>query len=314
MRKKSYKAWLEGDIAFRGFTYLAALSLVGVVLAILWVLVEKSQLTFTKFGPGFALGSRWDPVHGVFGALPLVYGTVVSSLIALAIALPLSLGIAIYLTQLAPHWLRGPVSFLVELLAAIPSVVYGLWGVFVLVPWVRSSVEPVLGSALGFLPLFRGAPYGFGMLAAGIILAIMITPTISAVSREVLLAVPRSQQEAMLALGATRWETIRMVVLPYGRSGILGAAILGLGRALGETMAVTMVIGNRPQISPSLFELAQTIASIIANEFSEAFNDLHLSALVAAGFILFVITLLLHVMARLLVWRVARVPQGVTRE
>lgn len=308
MVKKSDR-WLQGDAVFRGFTRFAALSLVGAVLAIVWALARESQLAFARFGLGFVTGSRWDPVHEVFGALPMVYGTVVSSLVALAIALPLSLGIAIYLTELAPGWLRGPISFLVELLAAIPSVVYGLWGVLILIPWIRTSLQPILGGTLGFLPFFRGVPYGFGMLAAGIILAIMITPTISAVSREVLLAVPHSQREALLALGATKWETIRMVVLPYGRSGILGAAVLGLGRALGETMAVTMVIGNRPQISLSLFDLAQTIASSIANEFSEAFDDLHLSALVAAGLILFIITLILNMLARLLVWRTARAGQ-----
>ncbi|QGP92344.1 Phosphate transport system permease protein PstC [Neomoorella glycerini] len=303
-----------GDSLFRGLTFLAALGMIGLMTVIAVQLIRGSQLAFTRFGLGFVTGSRWDPVHGAFGSLPLVYGTIVSSLIALLIAVPLSLGIAIYLAELAPHRVRTPVSFLVELLAAIPSVVYGLWGVFVLVPWVRTALEPFLQKTLGWLPFFQGTYYGFGMLAAGIILAIMIIPTISAVSREVLLAVPNSQREAMLALGATRWETIKMAVLPYGRSGILGAVILGLGRAIGETMAVTMVIGNRPQISPSVFELAQTIASIIANEFSEAFDELHLSALVMAGLVLFAVTLLLNILARLLVWRVARVPEGVTRE
>ncbi|MGB9860522.1 MAG: phosphate ABC transporter permease subunit PstC, partial [Moorellaceae bacterium] len=234
--------------------------------------------------------------------------------VALLLAVPLSLGIAIYLAELAPPWLREPLSFLVELLAAIPSVIYGLWGLFVLVPWLRTSVQPLLGRTLGFLPLFQGPPLGVGMLAAGLILAIMILPIITAVSREVLLAVPQSQREGMLALGATRWETIRMAVLPYGRSGIIGAIILGLGRALGETMAVTMVIGNRPQVSPSLFELGQTIASVIANEFSEGFDELHLSSLMAAALLLFIITLLVNVIARLLVWRANKFPQGVSRE
>ncbi|KYH31700.1 phosphate ABC transporter permease subunit PstC [Neomoorella mulderi] len=314
MQMPSPKSRRWGDSLFRGLTFLAALGMIGLVMVIAVQLIRGSQLAFTHFGLGFVTGSRWDPVHGAFGSLPLVYGTIVSSLIALLIAVPLSLGIAIYLAELAPHWVRTPVSFLVELLAAIPSVVYGLWGVFVLVPLVRTALEPFLQRTLGWLPFFQGTYYGFGMLAAGIILAIMIIPTISAVSREVLLAVPNSQREAMLALGATRWETIKMAVLPYGRSGILGAVILGLGRAIGETMAVTMVIGNRPQISPSVFELAQTIASIIANEFSEAFDELHLSALVMAGLVLFVVTLLLNILARLLVWRVARAPEGVTRE
>ncbi|MEW6661128.1 MAG: phosphate ABC transporter permease subunit PstC [Bacillota bacterium] len=313
MKRITQKNRLRGDHLFRGLTLMAALGLVAIVLVIAWELVSGSQLAFAKFGWRFLTASRWDPVSENFGALPLIYGTIVSSLLSLIIAVPLSLGIAIYLAELAPQWLRSPVSFLVELLAAIPSVVYGIWGMFVLVPWIRTSVEPFLAKHLGWLPLFQGTPYGFGMLAAGIILAIMITPTISAVSREVLLAVPNSQREAMLALGATRWETIKRAVLPYGRSGILGAIILGLGRALGETMAVTMVIGNRPQISPSLFDLAQTISSIIANEFNESFDQLHLSALVAAGLILFVVTLLLNMIARLLVWRVARGPEGVGR-
>ncbi|WP_406677777.1 phosphate ABC transporter permease subunit PstC [Moorella sp. ACPs] len=314
MQKPSHKSRRLGDAVFRGLTLLAALVMVGLIVVIAVQLIRGSQLAFTRFGLGFVTGSRWDPVHGSFGSLPLVYGTIVSSLIALIIAVPLSLGIAIYLAELAPQWVRAPVSFLVELLAAIPSVVYGLWGIFVLVPWIRTSLEPLLHRFLGWLPFFQGTFYGFGMLAAGIILAIMIIPTISAVSREVLLAVPNSQREAMLALGATRWETIKMAVLPYGRSGLLGAVILGLGRAIGETMAVTMVIGNRPQISPSVFELAQTIASIIANEFSEAFDDLHLSALVMAGLVLFIVTLLLNIIARLLVWRVGRVPEGMIRE
>jgi len=304
-----------GDSVFRGLTLLAALGLVALILVILGELIGGSKMALERFGFwNFVTSSRWDPVHGYFGSLPLVYGTVVSSLIALLIAVPLSLGIAVYLAELAPHWVRTPVSFLVELLAAIPSVVYGLWGIFVLVPLVRTILEPLLQGLLGWLPFFAGNYYGFGMLAAGIILAIMIIPTIAAVSREVLLAVPDSQREAMLALGATRWETIKLAVIPYGRSGILGAIILGLGRAIGETMAVTMVIGNRPQISPSVFELSQTIASIIANEFSEAFDGLHLSALILAGLVLFIVTLLLNIIARLLVWRVARVPEGVTRE
>ncbi|MBS3976815.1 MAG: phosphate ABC transporter permease subunit PstC [Syntrophomonadaceae bacterium] len=304
----------RGDRLFYALTLLAALGLIGIVLVITWELVSGSQLAFSKFGWKFITNYYWDPVNDNFGALPLIYGTIVSSLLALIIAVPLSLGIAIYLAELAPQWLRSPVSFLVELLAAIPSIVYGIWGIFVLIPWIRTSVAPFLADNLGWLPLFQGTPYGFGMLAAGIILAIMITPTISAVSREVLLAVPNSQREAMLALGATRWETIKRAVLPYGRSGIIGAVILGLGRALGETMAVTMLIGNRPQISPSLFDLGQTIASIIANEFNESFDQLHLSALVAAALVLFVVTLLLNIMARLLVWRVARGPEGVGRE
>ena len=301
------------DIFFLQVTRLAALSIVFIILVMAYELFRGSELAFGRFGLGFITGSEWDPVHGKFGGWPLIYGTLVSSLVALALAVPLSLGAAIFLAELAPPWLREPLSFLVELLAAIPSVVYGLWGLFVLVPWLRDVVQPLLGKTLGFLPLFQGPPLGVGMLAAGMVLAIMILPIITAVSREVLLAVPQSQREAMLALGATRWETIRRAVLPYGRSGIIGAIILGLGRALGETMAVTMVIGNRPQVSASLFDLGQTIASVIANEFSEGFDKLHLSALMASALLLFVITFSVNIIARLLVWKVS-VSQGVSRE
>jgi phosphate transport system permease protein len=232
----------------------------------------------------------------------------VSSAIALCLATPLALGVSIFLSEIAPKWLRQPVGFLVDLLAAIPSVVYGLWGVFVLIPILRDPVGPFLRDTLGFgrTPLFSGPNYGYSMLAAGIILAIMILPFISAVTREVLLAVPRSQREAALALGATRWEMIRDAVLPYARSGIIGGVILGLGRALGETMAVTMLIGNRPEISASLFAPGYTMASLIANEFSEATSDLHLSALMAVGAVLFGLTLIVNALARWLVWRVTR--------
>lgn len=302
------------DTLFAGISGLAALSIVFIIIVMLYELIEGAGPALARFGWDFLTGTRWDPVHEKFGAWPLIYGTLVSSFIALCLAVPLSLGIAIYLAELAPSWLRDPLAFLVELLAAIPSVVYGLWGLFVLVPWLRTSVQPFLGSTLGFLPLFQGPPLGMGMLAAGLVLAIMILPIITSLSREVLLAVPLSQREAMLALGATRWEAIRMAVLPYGRSGIIGAIILGLGRALGETMAVTMVIGNRPQVSPSLFHPGQTIASVIANEFTEGFNELHLSALLASALLLFVITLLVNVLARLLVWRMNKVTQGVSRE
>jgi phosphate transport system permease protein len=233
---------------------------------------------------------------------------VVSSLLALVIAVPLSLGVAISLSELVPSWARAPIGFVVELLAAIPSVVYGLWGIFVLVPWLRDNVEPILSSLLGFLPLFKGIPNGYGMLAGAIILAIMIVPTIAAVSRDVLRAVPHTQREAALALGATRWEAIRVAVLPYARSGVVGGVLLGLGRALGETMAVTMVIGNKPAISASVFQPAATMASVIANEYAEATGDLHLAALSELGLLLFGVALLMNVLARLLVWRVAKAP------
>ena len=262
----------------------------------------------SRSGLSFLTGSKWDVAAGEFGAAPAIYGTLVSSALALIIATPLALGVSIFLSEIAPKWLRQPIGFLVDLLAAIPSVVYGLWGIFVLIPLLRDSVAPFLKDTLhlGSTPLFSGPNYGYSMLAAGIILAIMILPFISAVTREVLLAVPRSQREAALALGATRWEMIRDAVIPYARSGIIGGIILGLGRALGETMAVTMLIGNRPEISASLFAPGYTMASLIANEFTEATNDVHLSALMAVGAVLFVVTLIVNALARWLVWRVTK--------
>jgi len=241
-----------------------------------------------------------------FGAFPLIVGTLLSSALALLIAVPLSLGVAIFLTEFAPRWVRQPVAFLVELLAAIPSVVYGLWGVFVLIPFLRSYVVPPLKAVLGWTPFFQGVFYGNSLLAGGVILAIMIVPYIAAVSREVLLAVPNSQREAALGMGATRWEAVWTAVLPYGRAGLIGAIILGLGRALGETMAVTMVIGNRHDIGLSALQPAYTMAAAIANEFSEATTNMYLSALFEVGLILFVITVLVNAFARLLIWRVAR--------
>lgn len=262
-----------------------------------------------RFGADFFISSDWDAVKGKFGAAPAVFGTIVSSLIALIIATPLAVGVAIFLSEFAPRWLRQPVAFLVDLLAAIPSVVYGLWGVLVLVPFLRQYVMPFVKDTLhlGDLPLFSGPAYGPSMFAAGMILAIMVLPYVSAVTREVLMAVPRSQREAALALGATRWEMIWDAVLPYARSGIIGGIILGLGRALGETMAVTMVIGNRHEISASIFAPGYTMASLIANEFSEATSDLHVSALMAVGAGLFVVTIIVNVIARWLVWRTSRV-------
>jgi phosphate transport system permease protein len=262
----------------------------------------------SRSGFSFLTGSKWDVAAGEFGAAPAIYGTVVSSALALLIATPLALGVSIFLSEIAPKWLRQPIGFLVDLLAAIPSVVYGLWGIFVLIPLLRDPVAPFLKDTLhlGSTPLFSGPNYGYSMFAAGIILAIMILPFISAVTREVLLAVPRSQREAALALGATRWEMIRDSVIPYARSGIIGGIILGLGRALGETMAVTMLIGNRAEISASLFAPGYTMASLIANEFTEATSDAHLSALMAVGAVLFVVTLIVNALARWLVWRVTK--------
>jgi phosphate transport system permease protein len=258
-----------------------------------------------QFGFGFLTTSTWDPVAGQFGALPAIAGTIITSIIALVIATPLALGGAIFLSDFAPSWVRQPLAFLIDLLAAVPSVVYGLWGVFFLLPLLREDVMPFLRDTLhlGATPFFRGPAYGPSVLAAGLILSIMVLPYIAAVSREVLMAVPRSQREAALALGATRWETITGAVIPFARSGIIGGVILGLGRALGETMAVTMVIGNRHEISASLFAPGYTMASLIANEFSEATNDVHLSALMAVGFVLLLITLVVNAIARWLVWQ-----------
>jgi phosphate transport system permease protein len=299
-----------GDRIFR--IVVTALG-VGILLLVVFMalrMVETSMQSITRFGFSFIWGTEWDPVRNEFGALPFIYGTLVTSFLALLIGVPISLGAAIFLSELSPNWLRNPLSFLVELLAAIPSVVYGLWGIFVMVPWLRTTVQPFLSNNFGFLPFFSGPAYGFGLLAGGLILAIMIIPTITAVSRDVMRAVPNTQREGMLALGATRWETIRTAVVPYASSGILGATILGLGRALGETMAVTMVIGNRPDIDLSFFAPAYTMAAVIANEFAEASDDLYMSVLIEIGLVLFVMTLLLNAVARLLVWRVAAGPRG----
>jgi phosphate transport system permease protein len=299
-----------GDAIFRFLLLAAATLMLVIVVSMILALAVKSMPSIRQFGFGFVKGTEWNPVKSEFGALPFIYGTVVSSLIALLISVPLSLGIAIFLVEQAPRQLARPITFLVELLAAIPSVVYGLWGIFVLAPVLRVYVEPPFQRVFGFLPLFQGPITGIGMLTAGIILAIMVTPIISAVVRDVLAAVPSSQREAALALGATKWETTR-VVLINGAPGIAGAVILGLGRAIGETMAVTMVIGNRAHISPSLFDSAYTIASAIANEFTEATQDLYLSALVELGLILFLVTFVVNAIARVLVWNVTRKTGGV---
>jgi len=310
--REGFRVRIEGSvIGDRVYSFLVTCFAAFVPLLLILIAVEIAAAgwpAFHRFGLSFLTSSAWDPVKGAFGAAPAIYGTLVSSAVALVIATPLALGVAVFLSEFSPPALRQPVAFLVDLLAAIPSVVYGLWGIFVLLPLLRTAVMPFLRDTLhlGALPLFRGAAYGPSMLAAGVILAIMVLPYISSVSREVLLAVPRSQREAALALGATKWETISGAVLPYAKSGIIGGIILGLGRALGETMAVTMLIGNRPQISASLFAPGYTMASLIANEFSEASGDLHLSALMAVGFTLFVITVIVNAIARWLVWQVSR--------
>ena len=295
-----------GDRVFKGLLTVAALAVPILLAFLVFELWDGARLAIGRFGFDFVTTSVWDPVAEKFGALPLIFGTLASSLLALLIAVPLSLGVAIYLTEFAPKVVRQPVAFLIGLLAAIPSVVYGLWGIFVLIPLLRTTVFPFLRDTLGFLPLFQGPIYGPSLLSAGIILAIMVMPYIMSVGREVLLAVPNTQREAALALGATRWEAVTTAVLPYARSGIIGAVILGLGRALGETMAVTMLIGNRHEITASLFAPGYTMAAAIANEFSEAVGDLHLSALAYVAFLLFLVTVVVNAGARLLIWRVAR--------
>jgi len=301
LRSASY-----GDRIFRLTLAAAALLIPLLLIFLVFELWSGARLAIAEFGPGFVTSSEWDPVAEKFGAFPLIFGTLVSSLIALAIAVPLSLGVAVYLVEFAPKPVRQPVAFVIGLLAAIPSVVYGLWGIFVLIPVLRTTAFPFLRETLGFLPFFQGPIYGPSMLAAGIILAIMVMPYIMSVSREVLLAVPDSQREAALALGATRWEAVVTAVIPYARSGIVGAIILGLGRALGETMAVTMLIGNRHEIAASLFAPGYTMAAAIANEFAEAVGNMHLAALAYVAFVLFVVTVIVNAGARLLIWRVAR--------
>jgi phosphate transport system permease protein len=287
----------------RGLRLLAVLVIVlfGMMVYQLFVAARPALKTF---GLSFYWTSDWDPVNESYGALSFIWGTLVTSLLALCLAVPVSLGTALFLTELAPRWLRKPVGFLVEMLAAIPSVVYGIWGVFTLAPFVRTYIQPALGNTLGFLPFFKGPPFGIGIFSAGIILAIMIIPTITSIAREVFRSVPEILREGALALGATRWETIRIAVLRTAISGIVGAVVLGLGRAVGETMAVAMVIGNRAEISLSLFKPGATLASVIANEYAEASSDLHLSSLTAVGLGLFFVSFLVNSIARSIVWRV----------
>jgi len=292
------------DLNFRLGTGLVALVLVLLVAAIGFELLRQSQLSIQKFGLSFWINDVWDPVSGEFGARPFIWGTLYSSILALALATPIALGIAVFLSELCPAALRQPLTFLTELLAAIPSIVYGLWGIFVLVPAVR-AFEASLPDAIRALPFFAGPPVGVGMLSAVLILAVMVIPFTSSVAREVLKAVPMSQREAAYALGATQWEAIR-AALYYGRTGIVGAIMLGFGRALGETMAVTMVIGNNPQISLSLFAPQYTMAAVLANEFTEAADELYLDALIEVGLVLFVITLFVNAGSRILIWRMNR--------
>ncbi|MBM2812082.1 MAG: phosphate transporter permease subunit PstC [Chloroflexi bacterium] len=293
---------IRGDTTFSILLGVAAGIIVLNTLLLLFSILERGMEAIVEFGPGFLVGTTWNPVTHDFGVLPAIYGTVVVAAIGLVLAVPIGVGAAIFLVELAPRWLSSPVSFLIEMLAAIPSVIIGLWGLFVVVPLIR-QFESAVGKPLGFLPIFSGPAFGIGLLAAGVLLAVMVLPIITAVSRDVIRAVPQSQREAMLALGATRWETIARAVLPYGASGIVGAIILALGRALGETLAVSMVVGNTFKISPSLFAPGTTLASLIATQFREADTPLYLSALMAAGMVLFAITILVNIAARILIWR-----------
>jgi phosphate transport system permease protein len=294
------------DRIFKGAMMICGVAVLGVLVLIIYELILRSTLSWHAFGFKFFGTSEWDPVNEHFGALPFIFGTLVSSLLALLIAVPLAVGVAVFTTEMCPKKLRAPLSFFVELLAAIPSVIYGLWAIFVLVPILTQTIQPFLQKTLGWTTLFDGPPFGYSMLAAGIILAIMIIPIVSSITREVLMVVPQHQREAVLALGATRWEMIRIGVLRNARAGIVGGIILGLGRALGETMAVTMVIGNRPEIAKSLFAPGYTMASVLANEFSEATGDTYLSALIEIGLALFLVTIIVNALARLMVWTVTR--------
>lgn len=294
-----------GDIIFENITLLFALILVGLVVYISIEMFLDSSESRSKFGFGFIFSQNWDPVKEEFGALPFIFGTIVSSLLALMISLPVSIGVAVFLSEIIHKSLRTSISFLIEILAAIPSIIYGFWGIFVFAPFMRSTVQPFLSTYFGFLPFFKGQIYGTGLLTASIILAIMITPIISSITRDVLKAIPVSQREAAYALGATKWEAIKMALL-NARSGILGGSVLGLGRAIGETMAVTMVIGNKAQIKDSLFEPAYSMASVIANEFAEASGSLHISSLIEIGLILFGVTFIINSLARILIYSVTR--------
>src|ERR1700746_2031797 len=300
------RSLFSADNGFRWLMLLAALVILGIVGLIIAELMQRSAMAWHAFGFHFFVGSEWDPVAGGFGALPFIYGTVVSSLVALVIAVPLAVAVAVFVTEMCPKPLRKPISFATELLAAIPSVIYGLWAMFILIPILRVNVAPLLAKYLNWTGLFSGPMYGYSMLAAGVVMAIMVIPIISSITREVLAVVPQHQREAALALGATRWEMIRVGVLRNARAGIIGAIILGLGRALGETIAVTLVIGNSPQIAKSLLAPGYTMASVIANEFNEATDALYVSALIEIGLALFIVTVVVNILAQLLVWTATR--------
>ena len=296
----------RGDTVFKWLLIAAAATIPALLIALVLELTRGALPAATALGAEFITSSTWDPIAGRFGAWPAIFGTLLTSFLALVLAVPLALGVAIYLTEFAPGAIRRPIATVIELLAAIPSVVYGLWGIFVLIPFLQAHIFPVLEAWLGFLPLFQGPIYGPSVLSASLILTVMIIPYIMSVSREVLLAVPPSQREAALALGATRWEAVSTAILPYAKSGIIGAVILGLGRALGETMAVTMLIGNRHEVATSLFAPGYSMAAVIANEFADAAGGpLHESALIYMALLLFGVTVLVNAAARLLIWRVS---------
>ena len=291
----------DGDEIARLVTFLFAATVVLITILLVWELWVNSVLPRHKFGLHFFVTQTWDPIVDEFGALPFIYGTVVTSALSLLIAIPLGIGAAIFLAELAPAPVSDTLQFFIDLLAAVPSVIYGLLGVFIVVPLVRTVIFPALNKPFGFLPIFRGPSYGVGFITAGIVMAIMVIPYIISVSREVLLSVPRDQREAALALGSTRWESTWKVVVPFAKTGIMGSIFLALARALGETMAVTMVIGNTPKIAASLFAPGYSIAAVIANEFTEATGDLYLQALIELGLVLFLLTFILNGLARLLI-------------
>ncbi len=305
-RRRAGGVNIRGDAVFRSVLAIPAALILVIIGLMLVMVVTQSSEAWRHFGLGFITSTAWEPPFNRFGALPYIYGTVITSVIALVLAAPIGVGCAVFITEFAPSWLRSPLSFMVELLAAVPSVVFGLWGIFVFAPWMRSGPDKFLVDHFGFIPLFKGPTFGLGVLSAGIILAIIIVPYITSVTREVMLLTPTSQREGMLALGATRWEVIRHVIVPFARSGIVGGSILALGRALGETMAVTMIIGNRAQIKPSLFAQGATMSSVIANEFAEAATTLYTSSLIAIALLLLVVALIMNILGRLLVWSVAR--------
>jgi phosphate transport system permease protein len=299
-----------GDAVFRNLTRIAAIGVLLLLSGVIISLIDGSIPAIRTFGFGFLTSQRWNPVTENFGALPAIYGTIVTSLVAMLIAVPVGLMIAFFLTELCPQWLRRPIGIAVELLAGIPSIIYGIWGLFVFAPFLQATLQPFLINTLGDVPviglLFAGPPYGIGMLTAGLILAIMVLPFITSISRDVFEAVPGVLKEAAYGLGCTTWEVMRNVVLPYSRTGVIGAVMLALGRALGETMAVTFVIGNAHRISASLLAPATTISATIANEFTEAVGDLYTSALIAQGLILFVITFIVLAIARYMLMRINR--------